>query len=76
MVPGGNPDETCRGITGEDSGDHGTAEERGTGEHRVQKDESVPVNSRTDAESSASGEVPDKEEVSVFESQPKGARPP
>ena len=57
-------------------GDHGTTEERGTGEHRVQKDESVPVNSRTDAESSASGKVPDKEEVSVFESQPKGAQPP
>ena len=34
------------------------------------------MNSRTDAESSASGKVPDKEEVSVFESQPKGARPP
>ena len=41
-----------------------------------QKDGSVSVSSRTDAESFASGKVPDKEEVSVFESQPKGARPP
>ena len=38
--------------------------------------ESVPVVSRADAESFASSKVPDKEEVSVFESQPKGAWPP
>ena len=36
------------------------------------RDGSVSVSSRTDVENFASGKVPDKEEVSVFESQPKG----